>query len=387
MIDAKFRYVGPAVTGRGPGAKVRPLLRRLPIAFLITVVAPTLVAAIYFLLVASPRYVSEAQFVVRRANQDQPTALGMTLQGVGLAPAQSDVFLVHTFVSSRDGLRYLGGRESVAELWGQRTVDPISRYPRAWEARSFEAMYRAYKRFVVVGYDSMSGVSTLRVQAFRAEDAQRAADALLDGGELLINQLNERAAGDAVRDAQRSTAEARARLVAAQNRLAEFRNRERFIDPELVAREGSDLVGRLTTELALVRARRDQLVAEAPESPQIPALNGQIRAFERQIAEVRDRLAGDVDSLAPKVGVYEGLVLERELADRALAATTQAETLARDEARRQRLYLDRVVNPNLPDVAAQPKRLRSILAVFATCLLFYGVGWLIAAGVRETRQV
>jgi len=387
MAEAELRYVGPLPEDKRKTDRIRSIAARVPVSFLMLVALPTLIAIIYFALIATPRYVSESRFVVRRANQDQPSALGMTLQGVGLASTQSDAFLVHSFINSRDGLSFLRSREDVAALWGPKTADAFSRHPRLWEGRSFESLFGAYRRFVTVGYDSTSGISTLRVEAFTPEDAQKTANILLGGGEQLVNTLNERAAGDALRDARLTTSEARARLVDAQNRLAAFRNRERFIDPKLIAEEGSDLAGRLSVELALLKIRRSQTAIEAPQSPQLPAIDTQIAAIEVQIAQARERLAGSVDSLAPKVGVYEGLVLERELADRALASATQSEDRAREEVRRQRLYLDRVVNPSKPDRPGEPKRLIGILAVLATTLLFYGVGWLIVAGVRETRQV
>ncbi|MNN88425.1 hypothetical protein D3C81_2061090 [compost metagenome] len=80
-------------------------------------------------------------------------------------------------------------------------------------------------------------------------------------------------------------------------------------------------------------------------------------------------------------------MLERTLADRALTAASTARDAARDAARRQKLYLERVVNPNLPDKATEPRRWRGILAVLVTTLLLYGVGGLVWAGLREHRQL
>ena len=84
--------------------------------------------------------------------------------------------------------------------------------------------------------------------------------------------------------------------------------------------------------------------------------------------------------------MYEDLVLERELADKELTAANAALTTAEQDARRQKLYLDRIVNPSLPDAATQPKRLLSILTVLFSALLIYGVGWFIWSGAREHRQ-
>ena len=86
------------------------------------------------------------------------------------------------------------------------------------------------------------------------------------------------------------------------------------------------------------------------------------------------------------ISTYEDLVLNREFADKQLAAATAALTSAEQEARRQKLYLERIVQPTLAEQPLEPKRWLAILTIFATCLLIYGVGWLMWAGMREHRQ-
>lgn len=386
MAEPTVRFLGAPMAPAEPKPGLAQRIREIPAAFFLVVVLPTLIAAIYYLLIASPRYVSEAKFIVRQANQDQPSALGVTLQSVGLSATQSDAFIVHTFLMSRDGLKFLRTRFNVASAWSLPGADVFSRHPRLWESNSEESWYGGYRRYVEVGYDSTTGVSTLRVQAFRARDAQQITQALLQGGEQLVNNLNQRATSDALAEAELTTAEAEARLLKVQGDLTAFRNRERFIDPAQTAEESSQLIGGLLSRLASLRAERAQTAAASPESPLLAPIDGQIRALAAQVEIERGTIAGGMDSLAPKVGIYEGLVLDRELADRALAAATAAEDRARLEARRQKLYLDRVVEPNLPDEPGRPNRWMAVLSVFATCLLFFGVGWLIWAGVRETRQ-
>ena len=368
----------------GPDRAAR--MRALPWPFLLVVVAPTLLAAIYFLLIASPRYVSEARFIVRAPNQAQPSALGVTLQGAGLAPAATDAFAVHDYIRSRDGLAELNRRHDVARMLGGRGGDIFSRYPRPWESRSLEGQHKGFQRFVSVGYDSTTGISTLRVEAFRPEDAQAMAEGLLQGGEGLVNRLNRRAAADAVAEAERAQIEAQTALATAQSRLTAFRNRERFIDPQRAATESAQLIGQLSATVAGLRAERAQLAAEAPQSPQLPSLDNRIAAYEAQIAAERAKVAGNAGSLAPRVGVYEDLVLARELADRQASEADAALIEARQDARRQRLYLERIVNPGRPDQAMEPRRWLSILTVLITMLLVYGIGWLVWAGVREHRQ-
>lgn len=248
-------------------------------------------------------------------------------------------------------------------------------------------MRKALKRFVVTGFDATTGISTLRVESFDAKTAQALNAAMLDGGERLVNRMNTRATDDAVRDAKRSQDEARARLSDVQAQLAAFRNREQFIDPARTATEGSTLVGNLLASLATLKAERAQLAADAPRSPQLPMLDSRIAAYENQIAAERAKIAGSSNSLASKISSYEDLALRRELANKELAEATAGVVTAEQEARRQKLYLERIVSPSYPDKPTEPRRLIAILTVLFSTMLIYGLGWLIWAGVREHRQL
>lgn len=386
MNDPKLNYIGPVPNLlSGPAAR-RPWWRAVPVAFLIVVVLPTLLAAFYYLLIAAPRYVSEARFIVRAANQPQPSSFGFALQGVGISPTSTDAFAVHEYALSQDSIRELKRQFDLEAMLRPRGLDLFAGWPRLGEDRSDRSLEAALERFVTVGYDSTTGISTLRVQGFAPREAQGLAEALLNGGERLVNRLNDRAAADAVRDARVIRDEARVRLSSAQQQLTNFRNQEQFIDPARSATEGGQLIGNLLATVAALRAERAQLAAGAPNSPQLAPLDNRIAAYERQIEAERAKIAGSAGSLAGKLGTYEDLMLQRELADRELTQATTALLSAEQEARRQKLYLERIVSPSLPDRSTQPRRLISILVVMATSLLLYGIGWLVWAGVREHRQ-
>ena len=390
MTNTNPTYLGPLPGDDREAPRKRErifdALKRLPISFIVVVVAPTCIAAVYYLLVATPQYVSESRFVVRASSQETPSALGVALQGVGITSAQTDSFIVHEYVRSRDALRDLQGSVDVEAIISRPEVDPLSRFPRPWEKTGDEGLYKSVQRFVTVGYDANTGVSMLRVKAFRASDAKAMNEALLNASEQLVNRLNDRASRGAVAEAEQSVVEAKDRLGRAQVQLTEYRNREQLIDPRRTAVEGSELIGQLLSNVAVMRAERAQLAQDTPQNPQIAILDGRIRAYEQQIAAEREKIAGDAGSLAPKINTYEQLALERELADRALTAATQSLDRARLDARRQRLYLERVVSANLPDRATEPKRWRNLLTIFATLLLAFGTYWLVAAGLREHKQ-
>ena len=78
-----------------------------------------------------------------------------------------------------------------------------------------------------------------------------------------------------------------------------------------------------------------------------------------------------------------GLVLDKGFADKQLASAMTALETARLDAQRKQLYLERLVQPSLPDESMEPRRVRSVFTVFLLGLVAWGVLSLILAGVRE----
>ncbi|WP_292229874.1 chain-length determining protein [Brevundimonas sp.] len=383
---AEIRFIGP-LDGLEKKSAPQPWWRKpLFLSVAIIVGLPTLLAAIYFLLIASPRYVSEANFIVRRADQSGPGALGLALSGVGLSATATDTFMVHEFVKSRSAVDFLQSRHDLGRVFSPPQADPFSRAHKPWSSNTKEDLYKGVEGFLHVGYDSTTGISTIRVQAFNPKDAKNIAETLLAGGENVVNTINERSSQAAVSEAERTTRDAAARLQEAQTALTTFRNREQIVDPAGLAAQSATLLGRLMAELATLEAERRQITSETPSSPLLPTLDRRIDAFRKQIEQERAKIAGDSGSLAPKIGAYEALVFEREMATRTLAAANQALEGAQVDARRQHLFLDRIVEPNLPDKPIEPRRWLAILAIFASFSLLYGCGYLMWAGIREHRH-
>ena len=56
---------------------------------------------------------------------------------------------------------------------------------------------------------------------------------------------------------------------------------------------------------------------------------------------------------------------------------------ARAEAASQQFYLERIVDPNLPDDALLPTRLLNIIIVAAAAACLYFIGWMLIVGILE----
>jgi len=365
-------------------------LARLPWLFLVVVVVPTTLCAIYYLLIAAPLYVSEAEFVVHTRNQSQSMGLGSMLQSVGVSlgsEQETDAYEVQNYMVSRDAVDELVRKHQLRDILDRPEGDFLFRFPRLLESSNFESLYKSYQRFVDVNLDTQTGISSVRVRAFRPEDAQAVASALLVSGEGLINRLNDRAMADALAQSQRQVDEAEKRVVEVQTALTKFRNSERLVNPTQSSTAGVDLLYKLEEQLDELRAERGGLAAAAQDNPQLPAIDQRIAAYQNQIEGERARLAGQSSSIAPDVSEYERLTLERDLAAKTLEADFAGLETARLDARRQQLFLERVVSPNLPDRALEPYGLLTVFIVFISTLVAYVIISLIIAGLREHRQL
>ncbi|MDR3528744.1 MAG: hypothetical protein P4L57_15850 [Rhizomicrobium sp.] len=362
----------------------RPLdfVRRYP-WFAIIVVIPSLLAALYFLLIASDIYVSEARYVVRSVSGARPGVFASMLQNSGLASSQDDAYSVRDFILSRDITHRLEQAHDLRGVLSRPEGDFITSFPPPFAGHSFEQLYRVYGRFVAVTVDETTGISTLRVRAYRPDDARAMAHAILNYSEDLINRLNDRARHDAIDTAQSEVTRCEKRIADAQAALTAYRLQNRTLDPEHASGRVLELAAKLSADTAAAQAQLAETLKASPDSPMIPALRRRIAALSGQVATESNKVVGSNNGAVRTLSEYERLMLEREFAEKNLASAAVSLETARLEAQRKQIYLDRIVEPNLPDYPLYPQRLLSFLEVLLTTLLIYGIGWLVSASVRE----
>src|SRR5947208_5807353 len=391
MVDF-VRRAQAAVSGATAIAGVRPrglaeaiarFLGSLNIWFWAIVGLPTLIAGVYFFAIASDLYSSEVKFIVRGPPKASVNALSAMLNSANSAVSE-DTFAVHEYVMSRDAVRRLEREVDLRGLLSRPEGDPITRFPGIWFWRKdFEALYWTYKRFVSVEAESTSGVSTLLVKAYRPEDAQRTARALLEFSEQLVNQLNERARLDSVGTFQREVDATEQKIATLQTELTTYRLQQKMLDPKSAALGPLELLSQMNAQQTNARAQLAELLKNSPISPQIPLMQTRIPSLDKLITEQRGKITGDNNSVATALTEYERLDVQKLLAEKTLASALASLQQAKLEAQRQQLYLETIAQPNLADYALYPKRVISFGTVVVSCLLAYGIAWLLIASVRE----
>ena len=352
--------------------------------FLCLVLVPTALAVLYFGFLAHDVYVSESQFVVRSVQRQMPSGLGSLLQGSGLTQGSSDVYSVQSYLTSRDALQTLEQRYHLKRSFGSRAVDAFARFdPLGWDD-SFESLLRYYQKFVVnTDLDSTSSIVTLTVRAFSAEESQAINEGLLKMSEDFVNRLNDRARNDLVRFATADVESAEKQQRAAVLTLSQYRNKQALYDPGMQSDLQLRAVGALREELVTTRKQLADVRTMASDNPQIPVLQSRIRVLQGEIESEMAKVVGDRSSLSSKVPQYEAITLDRDFAAKYLAVALDSLERARENAMSQQLYVERIEEPNKPDVPIEPRTLRDIAATLLVSLILWAVTSLMVTAVKE----
>jgi capsular polysaccharide transport system permease protein len=354
--------------------------------FLIAVILPVLLSTIYFFAIASDQYVSESRFAIKAPNQRgaQTASFANLIQSTGLSGGQEQSNQVMDFIRSRSALAVLDRELKVSEAYGTSNIDFLSRFPRPWQEQAFEDLFVYYRDKVEILRDNDTGLVVLKTIAFTPEEAAAINALLLDQSEMLINQLNENARRKAISEAEERVVEAEVRVRDAFRAMADYRNQTRLVEPLMEATGVVEIANRLIVERASLEAQLSTLRQVTPDHPSIPVLREQIASLTREIERQNARLVGDgANNISRKLPDYEALTLEQELASQLLVLSQTTLEQARTEALKQQYYLERVVEPNVPDLREYPKPFRTVLTIFGFALCLYFIVWMFVVGILE----
>ena len=352
---------------------------------LLFVALPTLLAALYYAFAAADIYTSESRFVIKSADQKRGSmsTIASLIQTTGLSGGQEQTNEVLDFIRSRDALASLENNIGARKRYVAPRGDLLSRFPQFFEDSSFESFYKYYVKMVGARLDTDTSSAVVTVKAFTPRDAFEINKQLLDLSERLVNRLNTRARGRAISEAQSQVEAAIERARSARLAMAKYRNSRELIDPAKQATGVIEIANTFTAQRAALQAQLADMERLAPAHPAIPAVRQQIAALSAQIAGQNSRVVGNDSGIASKLGDYEKLFVEQQFANENLTVANASLVQARVESDRQQFYLERVVEPNLPDTPLLPKRLLGILTVLAVAGCLYLLGWMLIVGVLE----
>ena len=354
-------------------------------AFITALVVPTVLAFVYFLVFASPMYVSHASFAIRSA--DASSSSGLDIASMFLRTSGStgnDAYIINDYIQSLDLAQDIDRELELVKHYSDQDHDLIS---RLWRNPTQDELVRYWRWAVIPQLNVDTGIISLEVKAYTPDMAQALTRAVLSRSEALVNAMNERAQNDAVALAREEVSRAEERVRKAQSAMREFRDAHNLIDPKMTAEGLQSLVSRLESEAATLRTQISEAKSYMKaDAPVIKSLNQRLAAVEKQLSEEKLRVAGQGSvqgNLNALVADYEDLTIEAEFAQKQLVSAMTSLEQARIQQMAQSRYVVAYQQPTLPDESLYPKPFLFTLYVFAGMLLFLGIVSLIWASIRE----
>ncbi|MHC1727602.1 MAG: hypothetical protein AB9866_16635 [Syntrophobacteraceae bacterium] len=354
-------------------------------SLLIFVGIPTIIAAVYFFLMASNEYVSEARYTVKGAHSAPQSSelIGMVLGGGGGgASGYLDSWIVQDYILSSDMIDALEKKIQLRRIYTDKSIDFFSRLS---EDASKEEFIKYYRKRVAVAFDFSSGITTLTVRAYKRQDAKLIADAIIELSEVLVNRISDRAQADALQLARQELEQAEQKAIKASSDIKAFRNEQGDINPQATAQIILALIGTLDAELAKTNAELAETKTYMREnSPRIVALKTKLAALRDQIESEKSKLTGkDGKVVSGLVEDYQRLVMEQEFAVKRYTSALTAFEAARVQAIAKSRYLEPIVMPMLPERHDIYLGIRNVASVFGIFLLAFVIISLGMAAIRE----
>jgi len=342
-------------------------------SFAAFVLAPLLVASIYWGLLASKQYVTEAKFSLH-GSETSLAALGL---GSGDEKQLQDSQIVVKYILGRSMVDTLDKMIDLRSIYSRPDIDYFSRFDAD---DAIEKLEKYWKKRVDASVDLMSGIISVHVRAFTPEDSLAITQKVIEVSEKLVNEMSTRSRHDALDQAQAELTRAEDRLKAATAKMRDARNAEGVLDAPAAA----EAINKVITELRLkLSATQNSLAlqssAAAMNSPQVRLLKARVESLEKQIADYTAQIASTENrgSLAGRAEALSERQVELNLAQQQYALSSTAYETARIDFERQRAYLVAFLRPTLAEKSLYPRRWLEWSIIVGPCVL----GWALLVGV------
>lgn len=345
------------------------------------------VAVMYWGLIASDRYVSEAHVIIQQTDSPVATSLDiLSMIGTSGGPTRADQLLLRDHLLSVDMLAKLDSQLGLREHYSDRRNDVLS---RLWTPDiSQEWFHWYYLRRTGVELDEYAGVLIVRAEAFTPEKAHEIASVLVEEGERYMNQVAHRLAQEQVAFIEKQVAQMSERVIKARQAVLIFQNERNLASPQGTAEALFGIISQLEAQLITLKTQREALLGyQHARSPAVVDLDLQVAAVKKQIAQEQTRLTSSQrQTLNRIVEEYQRLEMNAEFAQETYKSGLTALEKQRVEAGRMLKMVSVLQSPTHPQYPLEPKRMYNTTVFILSTLLLSGILNLLRVIVREHRD-
>ncbi len=344
-----------------------------------------LLSALYWSLIASDRYVSEAHVIIERTSLASADMPNVSFLG-GIPGMNGDQMLLRDHLLSIDMLKALDAKLDLRGHYSNWRRDPLS---RMWfHDTPIEKFHKHFLSRVSVEVDEFTGILVVKAQAYDPETARAITTMMVEEGESHMNDIAHALAAEQVAFLERQVGDLNERAMAARQALLAFQNAKGLVSPAGTAQNLENIIGKLESELTDLQTRRNAMLGYLmPDSPGVKEIELHIAGTEQQIERERKRLASpEGDTLNRTVEEFQALQLKSEFAQDLYKTALTALEHGRIEATRALRKVSVLQSPNLPEYPLEPRRIYNAVVFLIVSLLLAGLVNLIVIIIRDHRD-
>lgn len=349
-------------------------------------VIASLLAAVYWMAIASDRFVSEAHVIIQRT--DVAGGQGMDFASLlgGAGGNRADQLLLRDHLLSVDMLKKLDAALQLRAHYSDTERDPLS---RMWtEDAPIEQFHRYYLSKVSIEFDDYAGVLNIKAQGYSPKMAHAITTKLVTAGEQFMNGMANSLAQEQVAFLEKQVDRMSERALRARQNVLRYQNQNGLVSPQATAENLVNIISKLESQRIELQTQRSINQAYlVPEHPSIVQLNQQIDAVAKQIDREQAKLtAPNGKTLNSTIEEFQRLELKAAFAQDIYKTGLVALERGRIEALRTIKKVSVLQAPTAPESALQPRRYYNILVFMLVALLLAGVAHLLTAIVRDHKD-
>lgn len=358
-------------------------------AILALAVLASLLACVYWLAVASDRYISEAHVVIQSTDMAVGSPdLGSLLGGVQGLSNPIDQLLLRDYLLSIDILKKMDRQVHLRAHYSDPEHDLLS---RLWRKNiELEGFYDYYLRRVTVDFDVYVGVLVIKAQAYDPDTAHAITAFLVAEGEQFMNKLAQNLAQAQVDFLSKEIDHIKNTTIQTRQALLSFQNKHGLVSPQGTTENVAGIINRMEGQLSDLRTSRAAMLGYLmPDSANISELNLQIAALEKQIVVEQARLTApngkplSAKTLNTTLEEYQRLEMNAQFAQDLYQGALTALEKGRFEASRTLKKMSVVQAPTQPEYALEPRRIYNSVVCLLVIFLAAGILSLLAAIIRD----
>jgi len=349
--------------------------------------ALSLMVIIYWGLLASDRYVSEAHVIIQSTdlinthNMDIGSLLGGVSSGGG-----ADQMLLRDHLLSVDMLKELDKELNLRAHYSDSRWDIIS---RMWDKDTeIEWFYKYYLTRVSIEYDDVAGVLVIKAEAFDAKMAQAITTMLVKNGEKFMNTIAHQLAKVQVDFLEKAVVRMSDRVMHARKEELDYQNSKGLVSPENTTENLVGIVNGMQTRLSELQADKVAMLSYlVPNSPSVVEINMQIAAVKKQIRREKSRLTSpNGKTLNKMVEEYQRLQMNSQFSQDVYKSALVSLEQGRIDAARTLKKMSILQHPTLPEYPLQPERLYNIVVFILCTILIVGIISLLKAIILDHKD-